>query len=179
MRVNVELVDARSGQQLWSEQYDRDTADVFAVQSDIALRVADALKASVTLEEQARLGKRPTTSVAATSSWFAPVHRRLGRAVHGSRRRSIFCSRRSKSIRSSPWRTRHWRAATPSLRRTAILPRSARPGRREQSDRPGPATGAGPFRAGLEPPGIGPIARGAESVSKGCRARSELFRGVH
>ena len=65
VRVNVELVDARSGQQLWSEQYDRDTADVFAVQSDIALRVADALKASVTLDEQARLGKRPTTSVAA------------------------------------------------------------------------------------------------------------------
>jgi TolB-like protein/tetratricopeptide (TPR) repeat protein len=65
VRVNVELVDARSGQQLWSEQYDRDTADVFAVQSDIALRVADALKASVTLDDQARLGKRPTTSVAA------------------------------------------------------------------------------------------------------------------
>ena len=65
VRVNVELVDARSGQQLWSEQYDRDTTDVFAVQSDIALRVADALKASVTLDEQARLGKRPTSNVAA------------------------------------------------------------------------------------------------------------------
>jgi tetratricopeptide (TPR) repeat protein len=65
VRVNVELVDARSGQQLWSEQYDRDMTDVFAVQSDIALRVADALKASVTLDEQARLGKRPTSSVAA------------------------------------------------------------------------------------------------------------------
>ena len=65
VRVNVELVDARSGQQLWSEQYHRDTTDVFAVQSDIALRVADALKASVTLDEQARLGKRPTSSIAA------------------------------------------------------------------------------------------------------------------
>jgi TolB-like protein/Flp pilus assembly protein TadD len=65
VRVNVELVDARSGQQLWSEQYDRDTTDVFAVQSDIALRVADALKASVTLDEQARLGKRPTSNIAA------------------------------------------------------------------------------------------------------------------
>jgi tetratricopeptide (TPR) repeat protein len=65
VRVNVELVDARSGQQLWSEQYDRDTTDVFAVQSDIALRVADALKASVTLDEQARLGKHPTSNIAA------------------------------------------------------------------------------------------------------------------
>ena len=65
VRVNVDLVDTRSGQLLWSEEYDRDTTDVFAVQSDIALRVADALKASVTLEEQARLGKRPTSNVAA------------------------------------------------------------------------------------------------------------------
>lgn len=39
--------------------------DVFAAQSDIALRVAQALDASVSLEERARIGKRPTSSVAA------------------------------------------------------------------------------------------------------------------
>jgi serine/threonine protein kinase/tetratricopeptide (TPR) repeat protein len=65
VRVNVELIDAHSGQVIWSEQYDREGVDVFAAQSDIALRVAGALKASVTLDEQARLGKRPTSSVAA------------------------------------------------------------------------------------------------------------------
>ena len=65
VRVNVELLDARSGQVLWSEQYDREGVDVFDTQSDIALRVSEALKASVTLEEQARIGKRPTSSVAA------------------------------------------------------------------------------------------------------------------
>jgi TolB-like protein/tetratricopeptide (TPR) repeat protein len=65
VRVNVELLDARSGQVIWSEQYDRQGVDVFAVQSDIALRVADALRASVTLEEQSRIGKPPTKSVAA------------------------------------------------------------------------------------------------------------------
>jgi TolB-like protein len=65
VRVNVELVDAKSGEQLWSQQYDRDTTDVFAVQSEIALKVADVLKASVTLEEQTRLGKRPTGNLAA------------------------------------------------------------------------------------------------------------------
>ena len=57
VRVNVELMDARSGQVIWSEQYDREGVDVFAAQSDIALRVADALKASVTLDEQSRIGK--------------------------------------------------------------------------------------------------------------------------
>ena len=65
VRVNVELIDAPSGQAIWSEQYDREGVDVFAAQSDIALRVAEALNASVTLDEQARLGKRPTSSVAA------------------------------------------------------------------------------------------------------------------
>jgi TolB-like protein len=65
VRVRVELTDARSGQVIWSDQYDRDRADVFAVQSEIARRVADALQASVTLDEQARLGAHPTSSVAA------------------------------------------------------------------------------------------------------------------
>ena len=65
VRVNVELVDARSGHVIWSEQYDREGVDVFAAQSDIAVQVGKALNASVTLEEQARIGKRPTSSVAA------------------------------------------------------------------------------------------------------------------
>ena len=65
VRVNVELIDATSGQVIWSDQSDHEGVDVFAAQSDIALRVASALSASVTLEERARLGKRPTSSVAA------------------------------------------------------------------------------------------------------------------
>ena len=65
VRVNVELIDALSGKVIWSDQYDREGVDVFAAQSDIALRVAGALNASVTLDEQARLGRRPTSSVAA------------------------------------------------------------------------------------------------------------------
>ena len=65
VRVNVELLDAQTGQLIWSEQYDREGVDVFAAQSDIALRVGDALNASVTLDERARVGRRPTSSVAA------------------------------------------------------------------------------------------------------------------
>ena len=65
VRVNVELLDAQTGQLVWSEQYDREGVDVFAAQSDIALHVGDALNASVTLDERARVGKRPTSSVAA------------------------------------------------------------------------------------------------------------------
>jgi TolB-like protein/Tfp pilus assembly protein PilF/tRNA A-37 threonylcarbamoyl transferase component Bud32 len=65
VRVSVELIDARSAHVLWSEQYDREGVDVFAAQSDIALQVGRALNASVTLDEQARIGKRPTSSIAA------------------------------------------------------------------------------------------------------------------
>jgi adenylate cyclase len=43
LRVTVQLVDARTGFQLWSETYDREAADVFAVQEEIALAVAGAL----------------------------------------------------------------------------------------------------------------------------------------
>jgi TolB-like protein len=65
VRVNVELIDATSGQVIWSDQSDHEGVDVFAAQSSIALRVASALNASVTLDERARLGKAPTSSVAA------------------------------------------------------------------------------------------------------------------
>jgi tetratricopeptide (TPR) repeat protein len=65
VRVMVELMDARSARVIWSDQYDREGVDVFSAQSDIALRIAEALQATVTLEEQARVGKRPTGSVAA------------------------------------------------------------------------------------------------------------------
>ena len=80
VRVNVELMDARSGQVLWSEQYDREGVDVFSAQSDIALRIADALQATVTLEEQSRVGKRPTASVAAYQLFIRE------RAIRGSNR---------------------------------------------------------------------------------------------
>jgi tetratricopeptide (TPR) repeat protein len=65
VRVNVELMDARTARLIWSEQYEREGVDVFGAQSDIALRIAEALQATVTLEEQSRIGKRPTGSVAA------------------------------------------------------------------------------------------------------------------
>ncbi len=83
VRVNVELMDARSGQVIWSEQYDRQGVDVFAAQSDIALRVAEALQASVTLDEQSRIGTRPTGSVAAYQLYGR------GRAMSRSTRASL------------------------------------------------------------------------------------------
>jgi tetratricopeptide (TPR) repeat protein len=63
VRVSAELVDASTQQTLWSNQYDRDLADVLTVQSDIARQIVQSLHTSLSGSEQARLEKRPTVSV--------------------------------------------------------------------------------------------------------------------
>ena len=50
LRVTVQMIDAARDRHLWSESYDRDLDDVFAIQSDIAGRVAEALKARMVKE---------------------------------------------------------------------------------------------------------------------------------
>jgi TolB-like protein len=65
VRVSAELVDARTRESLWSQQYDRELADVLAVQSDIAQRIAMALQPNLSAAERARLAKQPTENLEA------------------------------------------------------------------------------------------------------------------
>ncbi|HEV2606856.1 MAG TPA: hypothetical protein VGT79_02630, partial [Xanthomonadaceae bacterium] len=60
VRINLQLIDARTDGHLWAQNYDRDLKDVFAVQSDVAEKVADALKAQLLPAESARIGDVPT-----------------------------------------------------------------------------------------------------------------------
>ncbi len=60
VRINLQLIDARNDSHLWAQNYDRDLKDVFAVQSDVAEKVADALKAQLLPEESARIASVPT-----------------------------------------------------------------------------------------------------------------------
>ncbi len=62
MRIAVELIDVRSDKHLWAETYDREFDDVFAVQSDIAKRVAEALRVRILPRETRQIEKKPTTS---------------------------------------------------------------------------------------------------------------------
>jgi TolB-like protein/Tfp pilus assembly protein PilF len=62
VRVTAQLIETRTNTHLWAETYDRDLADVFAIQSDIAQRIATALEAKLAPEEKARLDARPTTN---------------------------------------------------------------------------------------------------------------------
>ena len=65
VRINARLVDARSGTQLWAEQYDRELADVFAIQSDIAETIAGRLRAQLSAVEKATIASKPTVDLAA------------------------------------------------------------------------------------------------------------------
>jgi TolB-like protein/Flp pilus assembly protein TadD len=62
VRVTAQLIETHTNTHRWAETYDRDLADVFAIQSDIAQRIATALEAKLAPEEKARLDVRPTTS---------------------------------------------------------------------------------------------------------------------
>ena len=62
VRVTAQLIETRTNTHLWAETYDRELSDVFAIQSDIAQRIANALEAKLAPEEKARLDARPTTN---------------------------------------------------------------------------------------------------------------------
>ena len=54
IRINVQLIDAISGQHVWAESYDRDLKDIFALQDEVILKIASALSVNLTAGEQAR-----------------------------------------------------------------------------------------------------------------------------
>ncbi len=62
VRIDGRLINAALDQQIWGEQYDREMSDIFAVQSDVAKRIAEALKAQLSPEEQQRIEKRATVN---------------------------------------------------------------------------------------------------------------------
>src|SRR5215467_7390545 len=65
VRVNAQLVDVRTDRHLWGQTYDRDLADVFAIQSEIAKSIADQLEAKLSPIEKDAIERPPTTDVTA------------------------------------------------------------------------------------------------------------------
>jgi TolB-like protein len=60
VRVNVQLLDARSDAHLWAKSYDRDLKDIFAVQSNVSQEIADALRAKLSPSQTKALAAAPT-----------------------------------------------------------------------------------------------------------------------
>src|ERR1700726_360635 len=60
VRVNVQLIDATSDEHIWASDYDRDLTDVFAIQTDLAQKIANELQAKLSPTEKAFLERKPT-----------------------------------------------------------------------------------------------------------------------
>ena len=93
VRVNVQLIKADTDAHLWAETYDSELANVFQVQSDIALRVASALEAKLTGREKREIGAGGTTNPEAYDAYLrglaldtAQAHEEVESALQSYRR---------------------------------------------------------------------------------------------
>src|SRR5437762_1127443 len=60
VRVNVQLINANNDEHIWAEDYDRDLTDVFAIQTDLAQKIATSLQAKLSPNEKEQLDRKPT-----------------------------------------------------------------------------------------------------------------------
>ncbi|MBI1733385.1 MAG: protein kinase [Gammaproteobacteria bacterium] len=74
MRVTVRLVNAENGYQIWSEAFDRQVADIFAIQEEIAMAVLAKLKLAVVSREDAAAGGRTTSNPEALDKYLRGRH---------------------------------------------------------------------------------------------------------
>jgi len=93
VRVNAQLIDARTDSHLWAERYDRDVADVFAIESEVAGKIVEQLRAKISPSEKAAIEQKPTADLAAydlyiraktliaTSAFSTPLVESLSEAV--------------------------------------------------------------------------------------------------
>jgi TolB-like protein/Tfp pilus assembly protein PilF len=65
VRVNVQLINANNDEHLWANNYDRDLTDVFAIQTDLAHEIANALQAKLSAAEIAQMERKPTENAEA------------------------------------------------------------------------------------------------------------------
>jgi len=65
VRVSAQLIDARTDTQLWGERYDRDVADVFAIESELAGKIIAQLKSKLSAQEKAAIEQKPTADLVA------------------------------------------------------------------------------------------------------------------
>ena len=70
VRVNVQLLDAANDDHLWAETYDRTLEDVFAVETEVAQKIASSLQAQLTRDERAALTKKPTDNPVAYEAYL-------------------------------------------------------------------------------------------------------------
>ena len=70
VRINVQLIDAQNDEHLWAELYDRNLTDIFAVQTELATRIASSLQATLSGAEREAVSEKPTNNLAAYDAYL-------------------------------------------------------------------------------------------------------------
>ncbi len=109
VRVNVQLINAVNDEHIWSEVYDRDLTDVFAIQTDLAQKIAKELQAKLSPSEKAQMTRKPTENGEAYLAFVQAhtLHRHLDDQREAAARPSNSTSARCSSTPTSPWRAAH------------------------------------------------------------------------
>jgi TolB-like protein/Tfp pilus assembly protein PilF len=87
VRVSAQLIDARNDTHVWAEKYDRDLADVFGIQSEIAQKIADQLQAKLSPKEKSAISERATSDLAAYDLYLRAKELIYDTDINPSRRR--------------------------------------------------------------------------------------------
>ena len=86
VRIVAQLIEANTDQHLWTETFDRDLTDIFAIQTEVSLQIATALKAKLSPDERARIARRPTVDMLAYQLYLAGRGQYLRFSGEGFRR---------------------------------------------------------------------------------------------
>ncbi|MEO5718959.1 MAG: tetratricopeptide repeat protein [Chthoniobacterales bacterium] len=73
VRINVQLIRAPNESHLWAEIYDRNLTDIFAVQTELATRIADSLQATLSGAERKAVAEKPTENLAAYDAYLRGI----------------------------------------------------------------------------------------------------------
>ncbi len=73
VRINVQLIRAANESHLWAEIYDRNLTDIFAVQSELATRIAESLQATLSGAERKAVAEKPTSDLAAYDAYLRGI----------------------------------------------------------------------------------------------------------
>jgi TolB-like protein/thiamine kinase-like enzyme len=89
VRVSAQLIDARTDTHVWAERYDRDLADIFAAESELAEQIVAKLKSKLSPEQKAAIEARPTNDLVAYNEY---IHAKnlIANAVFNEPRREQF-----------------------------------------------------------------------------------------
>jgi serine/threonine-protein kinase len=90
VRVSAQLIDARTDTHVWAERYDRDLADVFALESDLAEQIVAKLKSKLSPEQKAAIEARPTNDLVAYNDYIHAKNLIANAVFNEPRREQLF-----------------------------------------------------------------------------------------